>query len=113
MSFFISEAHAEGAAAAPAPAGGDPMITLVMMIGMVVVFYFLLWRPQSKRQKEHQNLVAALKKGDEVITSGGLLGKITKVSDNFVTIEIANNVSVNVQKSSVTAALPKGTIKAI
>jgi len=111
MSFFIAEAYADGAAqAAQAP---SPWINLVLLGGMVVIFYFLLWRPQSKRQKEHQALVNSLNKGDEVITGGGLLGKITKVSDDFVTVEIANNVSVNVQKGSVTAVLPKGTIKAI
>ena len=111
MSFFISEAFAEGAAQAPqAP---SPWINLVLLGGMVVIFYFLLWRPQSKRQKEHLALVSSLNKGDEVITGGGLLGKITKVSDDFVTVEIASNVSVNVQKGSVTAVLPKGTIKAI
>jgi len=112
MSFFIEEAYAEGASQAAAPAP-SPWINIVLLVGMVVIFYFLLWRPQSKRQKEHQNLVSSLNKGDEVITSGGVLGKITKVSDDFVTIEIANNVSINVQKASVTAALPKGTIKSI
>lgn len=111
MSFFISEAFAEGAA--QAPQSPSPWINLVLLGGMVVIFYFLLWRPQSKRQKEHQALVSSLNKGDEIITGGGLLGKITKVSDDFVTVEIANNVSVNVQKGSVTAVLPKGTIKAI
>lgn len=111
MSFFIAEAYAEGAQ--QAPAGPSPWINLVLLGGMVVIFYFLLWRPQSKRQKEHQNLISSLNKGDEVITNGGLLGKITKISDDFITIEIANNVSVNIQKNAITAALPKGTIKAI
>lgn len=111
MSFFIEEAFAEGAAQQPVVP--SPWINLVLLGGMVIVFYFLLWRPQSKRQKEHQNLMSSLNKGDEIITSGGLLGKITKVSDDFITIEIANNVSVNIQKASVSAALPKGTIKAI
>ncbi len=111
MSFFISEAWAEGAA--QAPVAPSPWINVFLLVGMVVIFYFLLWRPQSKRQKEHQTLVNGLNKGDEIITSGGLLGKIVKVSDNFVSIEIANNVTVNVQKASVSAALPKGTIKAI
>jgi preprotein translocase subunit YajC len=111
MSFFIEEAFAEGAA--QQSASPSPWINLVLLGGMVVVFYFLLWRPQNKRQKEHKNLMGSLNKGDEIITSGGLLGKITKVNDDFITIEIANNVSVNVQKASVSAALPKGTIKAI
>jgi preprotein translocase subunit YajC len=111
MSFFIAEAYAEGAA--QAPQGPSPWINVVLLGGMVLIFYFLLWRPQSKRQKEHQALVNSLNKGDEIITSGGLLGKITKVSDDFITVEIANNVSVNVQKGSINAVLPKGTIKAI
>jgi len=115
MSFFISQAYADGVAAGTAQTSQapSPWINLVLLGGMVVVFYFLLWRPQSKRQKEHQNLVGSLSKGDEVVTNGGLLGKITKVNDNFITIEIANNIEVNVQKASITAALPKGTIKAL
>ena len=111
MSFFISEAFAEGAAQPPAVQ--SPIPTFIMLGGMIVIFYFLLWRPQSKRQKEHQNLISSLNKGDEIITNGGILGKITKVSDDFVTVEIADNVSVNIQKVSVSAVLPKGTIKAI
>jgi len=111
MSFFISEAFAEGAAQ-PA-AVQSPIPTFIMLGGMIIIFYFLLWRPQSKRQKEHQNLINSLNKGDEIITNGGILGKITKVSDDFITVEIADNVSVNIQKVSVSAVLPKGTIKAI
>lgn len=112
MSFFISEAFADGPVQQTASAP-NPWINIVMLGGMVVIFYFLLWRPQSKRQKDHQNLINSLNKGDEIITNGGILGKITKVSDDFVTVEIADNVSVNIQKVSVTAVLPKGTIKAI
>jgi preprotein translocase subunit YajC len=111
MNFFIESAYAETAAQqAPAP---SPWINLVLLGGMVVIFYFLLWRPQSKRQKEHQSLMASLEKGNEVITTGGILGKITKISGDYVTIEISNNVSINVQKGAVTHVLPKNTIKSI
>ena len=84
---------------------------------MFVVLYFLMIRPQMKRQKEHRALIAALGKGDEVVTAGGLLGKVSKVNDNYVTIEIAEQgdkpVEINLQKTAVTAVLPKGTIKAL
>lgn len=108
MSFFISDALAEGGAAA---SQGDPITALLFPIGLLVLFYFFLIRPQSKRAKEHKGMVEALSKGDEVLTQGGILGKITKVSENFVTIEISENVNINVQKSSVGSLMPKGTIK--
>lgn len=107
MSFFISDAMAEGAAAQ----GGDPITALLFPIGLLVLFYFFLIRPQSKRAKEQKAMIESLNKGDEVVTQGGILGKITKVSENFVTLEISNNVSINVQKSSIGALMPKGTIK--
>lgn len=108
MSFFISDALAEGGAAAQQ---GDPITALLFPIGLLVLFYFFLIRPQSKRAKEQKAMVEALSKGDEVITQGGILGKITKVSENFVSLEISNNVTINVQKSSVGSLMPKGTIK--
>ena len=77
------------------------------------VFYFLLIRPQAKRAKEHKKMVEALAKGDEVVTNGGVLGKITKVSDDFVVIEVAQGVELNVQRQSVAALMPKGTVKSI
>ncbi|HEY9200497.1 MAG TPA: preprotein translocase subunit YajC [Gammaproteobacteria bacterium] len=109
MSFFISDAMAEGGAAAAQ--GGDPITALLFPIGLLVLFYFFLIRPQSKRAKEQKAMIEALSKGDEVVTQGGILGKITKVSENFVTLEISNNVSINVQKASIGALMPKGTIK--
>ena len=109
MSFFISDAMAEGGAAAAQQ--GDPITALLFPIGLLVLFYFFLIRPQSKRAKEHKQMTEALSKGDEVITQGGILGKITNVSENFVEVEISNNVTVNVQKSSIGALMPKGTIK--
>lgn len=110
MGFFISDALAEGAAA-PAAQQGDPLNFFIMMGGMIVLFYFLLIRPQSKRAKEHKTMVAALQKGDEVVTQGGILGRITQVTENFVTIEITRDVTIHVQKQAVTALMPKGTIK--
>jgi preprotein translocase subunit YajC len=77
------------------------------------LFYLILWRPQAKRAKEHRELVGGLSKGDEVLTSGGILGRITNVSDDYVTVEISEGVEVNLQKSAIGAALPKGTIKSI
>lgn len=96
-----------GAAAQPMGVTGQ----LVFLGGFLLIFYFLLWRPQSKRQKEHKNLIAGLAKGDEVVTAGGVLGKVTKVTDDFIVIEVADGVNLPVQKVAVTAALPKGTIK--
>jgi len=112
MSFFIASAMAQ-AQTAPAPQG-NPMITLLMFGGMFLFMYLLIIRPQRKRQKEHQNLVAALAKGDEVIMTSGMLGKILKVDDNYVVIETGNNnVELKFQKVAVHAVLPKGTIKSI
>lgn len=109
MSFFISDAIAEaGAAAAEQP---DPLMSLILPIGLVVLFYFFLIRPQSKRQKEQRQMIADLQKGEEVLTSGGILGKITDMNENFITLEIANNVSLTIQKSAVQTIMPKGTIK--
>ncbi|MCT7357652.1 MAG: preprotein translocase subunit YajC [Thalassobium sp.] len=102
-------AMADGAAAAQQPMGITGQ--LVFLGGFLLIFYFLLWRPQSKRQKEHKNLIGGLSKGDEVVTAGGMLGKITKVTDDFVVIEVADGVQLPVQKVAITAALPKGTIK--
>ena len=111
MDFLISSAYA----ADGAPAAGGGLMQMIMLGAMVLIFYFLLYRPQAKRVKEHKNLVSSLSKGDEVITSGGLLGKITKVSDetDFVVVSLDENFEVKVQKSAVTAVLPKGTIKSI
>ena len=99
------------AEAAPAPMGVTGQ--LVFLGGFLLIFYFLLWRPQSKRQKKHKALLGDLGKGDEVVTAGGLVGKVVKVEEEFLLIEVADNVQLPVQKSAVTAALPKGTIKGI
>ena len=107
LDFFIASAQAQDAAA---PAGGGLMQFLPLII-IFVIFYFLLIRPQMKRAKEHKALVSALSKGDEVVTNGGLLGKITDVGESFVTIEMAQGVEIKVQKHAVANVLPKGTIK--
>lgn len=110
MSFFISDALAEGAPAA-ATSQTDTLIGFLPLVAMMVLFYFILIRPQSKRAKEHKAMVEALQKGDEVVTQGGILGRITQVSENFVTVEISRDVIIHVQKHAVTALMPKGTIK--
>ena len=108
MDFFISAAYAQDA-------GPQQSVTfnIIFIGGMFVLFYLILWRPQSKRAKEHKELVTGLAKGDEVLTSGGLLGKVTKVTDDYVTLQVVDGVELCMQKASVAAALPKGTIKSI
>ena len=107
MDFFISDAMAQAAS------GGQPggFMSLLPLILIFVVFYFLLIRPQMKRQKEHKNMVAALAKGDEIVTQGGLLGRITDVGETFLTVELADGVSVKLQRHAVGAVMPKGTVK--
>ena len=104
---------ARAAAACAAPAGGSPWTMFLLLGGFALIFYFMLIRPQSKRRKEHQALVSGLAKGDEVVTVGGITGAVTKVEDDFVKVSIANNVEIRVQKSSVGASLPKGTLKSL
>ncbi len=109
MSFFISDAVA---AAGPAAGQSPDMLTSLLPIAVLfAVFYFLLIRPQQKRTKEHKRMIDSVAKGDEVITSGGLVGKVTDLGDNFVEIEIADNVRVKVQRPALASVLPKGTIK--
>ena len=110
MDLFISKAHA---AAAPAPGAGMDMLIMLLVFGLV--FYFMIYRPQAKRVKEHKSLMSALGKGDEVLTQGGLVGKIAKVSDekDFIVIAIAEGTEVTVQKAAINAVLPKGTMKSL
>jgi preprotein translocase subunit YajC len=112
-SVFISQAYAQAAPAAPAatesPFGS--LGTMLPLVLMFVVLYFVMIRPQMKRQKEHKTMVDALAKGDEVVTSGGLLGKITKIGESFIGIEIASGVEIQVQRAAVVQVLPKGTVK--
>lgn len=107
---FISNAYAQ--AAAPAGAGGGLMSFLPIIL-MFVVLYFLMIRPQMKRQKEQKAMIDALAKGDEVVTAGGLVGKVIKVSDAYVTLEVAEGTEIVLQKASVTMLLPKGTVKSL
>ena len=106
--FFINNAWAQGA-----PPGGGGIAGFLPLIIILVVFWFFLIRPQMKQAKEHKQMVEALAKGDEVVTNGGLLGKINKVGDNFVLLEIANNTEVKVQKQNISATMPKGTVKTL
>jgi preprotein translocase subunit YajC len=106
---LIGNAYAQ---AAPAAAGGGLEMTLLMVL-IFVVFYFLMIRPQVKRAKEHKKMVDALQKGDEVVTAGGEVGRVVRVADAYVTLEVASNVNILLQKNAVQTLLPKGTIKSI
>jgi preprotein translocase subunit YajC len=106
---LISPAYAQASGAAP---GGDIM-TFLPMIAIIVVFYFLLIRPQQKRAKETKAMLEALQKGDEIVTAGGVVGRISKLTDAYATVEIADNVEVTVQRNAISLVLPKGTIKAL
>jgi len=111
MSFFISPAYAQDGAAAQG--GGMEVIIMLLLFGLV--FYFLIYRPQAKRMKQHKELIGSLSKGDEVLTQGGMVGKITKVSDDkdFIVIALSEEMEVTVQKAAVTSVLPKGTMKSL
>ncbi len=111
MSFFISQAHAQSAGQQPPP-GGD-LFQLGFLVLLFVLFYFLAIRPQRKRQKEHAEMVAALAKGDEVVTSGGILGKVVRLDDHYVVLQVGDNMELKFQRVMISAVLPKGTIKAI
>lgn len=112
MSFLIPAAYADAAApAAAGPAGTG--FEWVFLVGFLVIFYLMIWRPQAKRAKEQKNLLGNLQKGDEVVTSGGIAGKINKVTDDFVVIEVSDTVELKIQKGAIAATLPKGTLKAI
>jgi preprotein translocase subunit YajC len=109
MSLFIASAHAQDAGAAP---GGD-MFQILFLVGLFVLFYFIAIRPQRKRQKEHTAMVGQLSKGDEVVTSSGILGKVTGLDDNYMSLNVANNVEMKFQRVHLHAILPKGTLKSI
>jgi len=111
MNFLISDAWAEAPAAAGAPAQGSPFVTLIMLGVLFAAFYFILIRPQAKRAKEHKAMVAALAKGDEVVTAGGVLGRVTELGEGYITVDIAKGVEIKVQRQAVQTVLPKGTIK--
>jgi len=110
---FISEAFAQAAPAATGAADSPfgSLGTMLPLVLMFVVLYFVMIRPQMKRQKEHKTMIDALAKGDEVVTSGGMVGKITKIGESFLGVEIANGVEIQVQRAAVVQVLPKGTVK--
>ena len=108
---FISSAFAQ---TAPAAAGGDMQSTLMNMLPILVMFgvlYLVMIRPQMKKQKEYKNMIESIVKGDEVVTAGGFLGRISKLGDAFISVELANGVEVQMQRSAVVQVLPKGTMK--
>lgn len=107
MNFFINDAMA---AAGQAPQGGDAFLSLLPLIIIFAIFWFLIIRPQTKRAKQHREMVGALKTGDEVVTQGGILGRIVALDDNFATIEVADGVRIRVQRQMIGAVMPKGTI---
>jgi preprotein translocase subunit YajC len=109
MSFLISDALAQEAAGAAQQS--DPLLSLLFPIGLVVLLYFLMIRPQVKRQKEHKKMVEALAKGDEIVTSGGIAGRVIELGDNFALVEVAEGVQVKMRRTAVESVLPKGSLK--
>ena len=109
MGFFITDAYAQAGGAQEGSIIGA-ILPLILFLG---IFWFLLLRPQQKRQKEHKTMVGALKKGDEVVTTGGLLGRITEVGDNFVSLEVAKGMEVKIQRAAIGSLMPKDTIKSL
>ncbi|MGL4858219.1 MAG: preprotein translocase subunit YajC [Enterobacteriaceae bacterium] len=113
MSFFISDAMAEGAAPA-AGQGGSPYSMILMLVVFGLIFYFMILRPQQKRTKEHRKLMESITKGDEVLTNGGLIGRVTKVAETgYVVIALNDTTEVMIKRDFVAAVLPKGTMKAL
>ena len=113
MSIFIAEAMAATSNSAAAASPGESMFPMFMLLAIFVLFYFMLIRPQNKRAKEHQQLVSELRKGDEVITNGGFLGKIVKLDDQYIKVSLAEGVEVVIQRNAINSVLPKGTLKSI
>lgn len=107
--FFISNAYAQSAA--PAAGGANSLMQFLPLVLMFVVLYFIMIRPQMKKAKEHKAMVDALGKGDEVVTNGGVMGRVTKVSESVVFLEVASGVEIQLQRSAVAMVLPKGTLK--
>lgn len=113
MDFLINAAvAADTAAAAPAPAGSG-YIEIAMLVFFVVIFYLMIWRPQAKRAKDHRNLMSSITAGDEIVTTGGLVGKVNEIKDELLVLTVGDNINVFCQKSAVTSVLPKGTLKSL
>ncbi|WP_438971120.1 preprotein translocase subunit YajC [Methylophaga sp.] len=111
MDFFISAAYAGAAETQAASSGSPGLLDFAFPIILLVLFYVMLIRPQQKRAKEHRSMQSALAKGDEVVTDGGLMGKILNITDNAITVQIADSVEVKVRRESINSVLPKGTLK--
>jgi preprotein translocase subunit YajC len=107
MNGLIPEAYAQVAGGS----AGSQLAPLLMMVLFIIIFYFLLIRPQQKKAKEHQAMLGRLASGDEVVTAGGILGRIVEVGDNFATVEVADGVRIKIQKYQITSLMPKGTLK--
>ncbi|WP_348675725.1 preprotein translocase subunit YajC [uncultured Abyssibacter sp.] len=109
MDFLISAAHAQqGGASAP-----NAFVQLLPLVGLIVLFYFMLIRPQMKRNKEHKQLIASISKGDEVITAGGLTGSVADLGEEYVKLQVADDVVITVQRQSISSVLPKGSLKSL
>ena len=113
MNLFIASAQAQEAGAAASPQALPSWVQIPFLISLFVLFYFIAIRPQRKRQKEHAQMVSQLSKGDEVVTSSGILGKVTSLDDNYMVLNVANNVDMKFQRVHLHAILPKGTLKSI
>lgn len=110
---MISTAHAQSLFGGASGDAGGSFLTLLPMVGIFVVFYFLLIRPQQKRAKELKTMMSALQKGDEVVTAGGIVGKVIKLDDNYVTLQVSGGHEIGFQRNAVTALLPKGSLKQV
>ena len=113
VDLLVSNAYAATSATPGFSSPEGSYSSMFLLGGFIIIFYLMLWRPQSKRAKEHRNLIANLTKGDEVVTSGGLVGKIVKVNDDFVMLAVAESMELMVQKPAIVTILPKGTLKSI
>ncbi|MGB8635932.1 MAG: preprotein translocase subunit YajC [Rhodanobacteraceae bacterium] len=112
MDFLISSAHAQTAGSgAASSAGGFGMMNILFLVVLFGVFYFMLIRPQQKRMKEHKAMLGQLARGDEVVTNGGMAGRVDDIGEHFITVEVADKVKLKVQKQSISQVLPKGTLK--
>ena len=112
LGFVMSNAYAAETTAGQSPQSGGLSFAMMFVIFFLFI-YFAIWRPQNKRAKEVRNLLESLAKGDEVVTAGGILGRIAKITDQYVTLSISGNVEIQIQKSAVASVLPKGTLKSI
>ena len=110
---FISQAHAAAGSAGGAAQGGSPWFSILTLVAFAAIFYFMLIRPQNKRTKDHKSMIDALQKGDEIVTNGGLVGKVTKLDDHLAIIKVSENTEVMVQRGMIASTLPKGTIKSL